>query len=179
MNINAILFPTDFSESSSAALEYASSLASQTGAMLHIVHVADDTPAYLVGYGGYQYEADSPNQLKKKIEARLNEIEPSETGISVRRHYLTGSAVDELIDFAEKEEIDLIVMGTNGRTGWSRALLGSIAEGVLRRSNCPVLTIKESKAIDQDSKGKPTTNSSASDFERNLQGPRRMKLSLC
>jgi len=143
MKLNAILLPTDFSKSSAAALDYASTLAAETGATLHLVHVADDSPAYLAGYGGYEYPADFPTKLKQEIESRLEEVEPSRAGVDMQRHYLTGTAVSEIVDFADREQIDLIVMGTHGRTGLSRILMGSIAEGVLRQADCPVLTIKQ------------------------------------
>ncbi len=150
MKLNSIMFPTDFSESSDAALGYASVLAAETGATLHIVHVADDSAAYMAGYGGLAYVPEFPAELEKEMRGRLDEVKPSKPGVDVKRHYVTGNEVNEIVAFADREQVELIVMGTHGRTGVSRVLLGSVAEGVLRRAACPVLTVKSPMELDDE-----------------------------
>ncbi len=142
MRIKSILCPTDFSHSSNAALGYASALAAETGATLFIVHAAEDTQSYLGGYGSFAYAEDVPDSLEQVMRKQLENIKPTREGVRVQRHYLTGAAVSQIVEFAEREKVDLIVMGTHGRTGLSRMLMGSIAEGVLRKASCPVLTVK-------------------------------------
>ncbi len=157
MKLNSIMFPTDFSESSDAALSYASVLAAETGATLHIVHVADDSPAYLAGYGGLAYVPEFPAQLENEMRGRLDEVKPTRPGIDVQRHYVTGNEVNEIVAFADREKVELIVMGTHGRTGVSRVLLGSVAEGVLRRAACPVLTVKSPMELDEEDEATETS----------------------
>ena len=171
MNVQSILFPADFSKSSAAALQYASSLAKETGAKLHIVHVGDESTAYLAGYGGFAQVPDLPKQNR----AALAETKPTVPDVDYETHYLSGIADREIVDFADRENVDLIVMGTHGRTGMSRLLMGSVAEGVLRRANCPVLTVKQPFGDSGEaSEGAPA------DAESGRQSPRgpQTKLSL-
>ena len=142
MKLNSIMCPTDFSKSSDAALGYASALAAETGATLHIVHVAEKTPAYLAGYGGFTYVPDVPDSIEREMRNKLDKTNATRSDVVVKRHFLTGSAVPEIVEFANREKTDLIILGTHGRTGISRVLMGSIAEGVLRKAPCPVLTVK-------------------------------------
>ncbi len=150
MKLTSIMFPTDFSESSDSALGYASVLAAETGATLHIVHVADDSPAYFAGYGGFANVPDLPSVIEKEMRAKLEQVKPSQTGVKVQRHYLTGAPDSEIAAFADREKVDLIIMGTHGRTGVSRVLMGSVAEGVLRKAACPVLTVKSPIELEEN-----------------------------
>lgn len=143
MNINKILFPTDFSDSSKAALGYASTLAAETGATLYIAHVFDNTPTYLAGYGGVGAVPDFSQEIAKENRALLEQVKPTKKGVEYVHEFVEGTPVHQLVALADREKIDLIVMGTHGRTGLSRLLMGSIAEGVLREANCPVLTVKQ------------------------------------
>jgi len=142
MNAKKILFPTDFSESSDAALGYASSLAAETGAILYIVHVGNETTAYLAGYGGFGSVPDLADSVARENRKLLNQVKPTASKVNYQHHYLSGSPDHEILAFAEREHVDLIVLGSHGRTGLSRLLLGSVAEAVVRRANCPVITVK-------------------------------------
>jgi nucleotide-binding universal stress UspA family protein len=73
-------------------------------------------------------------------------VVPTVRRVQYQHHYLKGSPVAEITGFAEREQIDLIVMASHGRTGLWRLLMGSVAEGVLRRAHCPVLIIKQPSA---------------------------------
>jgi nucleotide-binding universal stress UspA family protein len=143
MNVKKILFPTDFSDSSDAALSYASSLAAETGALLYIVHVGNDSSTYLAGYGGFSSVPDSADQVARENKALLNQVKPTVPNVNYQHRYLSGPPEHEILDFAKREHVDLIVIGSHGRTGLSRLLLGSVAEAVVRRAKCPVLTVKQ------------------------------------
>ncbi len=146
MNIKTILLPVDFSHSSDAALSFASSLAAESQGLLYLVHVGEDSPAYLAGYGGFAYTPELAKKIEVENRELLDQIQPTVAGVKHERHYLTGDPAHEILSFAERENVDLIVIGSHGRTGLSRLLLGSIAEAVVRGANCPVLTVKQPPA---------------------------------
>ena len=144
MNIRSILFPTDFSHYNDAALEFASRLATESGAVLHIVHVDDlrDLNAAMAD-SGYPYVLPTEIEDRSDIRERLDQVVPSIADVQYRHHYVKGMPIAEIVKFAEREEVDLIVMASHGRTGLARLLMGSIAEGVLRQAPCPVLVVKQ------------------------------------
>ena len=137
-----IMFATDFSTNSLAALDYASSLASADEATLYIVHVDDVTPGLVFGDIGYGYVPEV-DEITREEHRELLKVVPGNSTVKYEHHLLRGGAAEELLRFAENEQIDLIVIGTHGRTGLSRMLMGSVAEEVVRRATCPVLTIKQ------------------------------------
>ena len=143
MNIQRILFPTDFSQYNEAALKLASSLAAESNAVLYIVHVHDvrDLNAAM-GEASYLC-ASAWDEERQEAEKRLRQIVPSVAGVAYENECLTGSPVPQIIEFAEGHNIDLIVMASHGRTGLPRLLMGSIAEGVMRKAKCPVLIVKQ------------------------------------
>jgi nucleotide-binding universal stress UspA family protein len=149
MNIKRILFATDFSECSNAALDVASRLAKVTGARLFIVHVNGIIdvigPAIPPVEPGYYYDAPWGHE-RHEIRERLNAIVPTVADVAYEHHYMTGLPVAHILNFAEREHVDLIVIGSHGRTGLSRLLMGSVAEGVLRKAKCPVLVVKQPAA---------------------------------
>jgi len=144
MNINKILFPTDFSEFNTAALNYASRLAAESGALLYIVHVNEQSALNAsMGEASYLYASQWEGDVRKTIQDQLSRVRPTATNVTFEHVCLDGAPVEELLEFAKREGVDLIVMGSHGRTGLSRLLMGSIAEGVVRRSECPVLVVKQ------------------------------------
>lgn len=138
MNAKRILCPIDFSDFSEAALQYASSLAQEANAMLYLVHVDDSQVPYDAGYAAYVAPPVNPEALMERLVAK----KPSREGVRFEHHLLFGHPADAVVEFARQHEVDLIVMGTHGRTGLSRILMGSIAEAIVRRAECPVLTVK-------------------------------------
>jgi universal stress protein A len=144
MNIKRILFPTDFSPDNDAALEYASALAAESGAMLYIVHVDDSTNvSAALGEPGYMYPSAWGPNGRREVRERLTMVIPSVASARYEHRYLTGSPVRELLKFARREHVDLIVMASHGRTGLARLLMESIAEGVMRGAQCPVVVVKQ------------------------------------
>jgi nucleotide-binding universal stress UspA family protein len=143
MKLNSILFPTDFSHYNDAALEYASTLAAEANAKLYIVHVHDSRDLNsALGEAGFVYEA-SWREEDKMTRDRFEKVVPTSTSVKFERHYLTGPPVVEILDFAAENKIDLIVMASHGRSGISRLIMGSVAEGVMRKATCPVLIVKQ------------------------------------
>jgi nucleotide-binding universal stress UspA family protein len=143
MNIRSILFPTDFSYYNDAALNYASSLAANSDATLHIVHVKDSrelNPG--MGEATYLYAA-TWEQEYEEAKKQLRHVRPTSPGVQFEQHDLIGIPAEEIVSFAAKNKIDLIVMASHGRTGLSRLLMGSVAEAVMRRAHCPVLIVKQ------------------------------------
>jgi nucleotide-binding universal stress UspA family protein len=144
MNIERILVPYDFSECSAAALDYASRFA-DPNARLHIVHVDElldvRISPYLPANGRYIHES-LWDRRHEQVEQQLAKIIPRHTAARYEHHCTTGYPGDELLAFAERTGVDLIVMGSHGRTGLARLVTGSVAEQVMRRSKCPVLIVK-------------------------------------
>jgi universal stress protein A len=143
MNTRKILCPTDFSQFTDAALSYASSLAAESGATLYIAHVAElhDPSAALGETIGYVPPWGMTDQ--SEVRRQLEKVKPTLAYVAFERRYLEGDPAREIVAFAEREQIDLIVMGSHGRTGLPRLLMGSVAEGVVRRATCPVLIVKQ------------------------------------
>jgi len=144
MNARRILLPTDFSQFNDAALGYASSLAAESDATLYIVHVDEyrDASAAL-GEAAINYSAPWGVADRSEIRKQLDQVKPTIPRVDYEHRYLEGGPIHEIVAFAEREHIDLIVMGSHGRTGLARLLMGSVAEGVARRAPCPVLIVKQ------------------------------------
>lgn len=140
MSAAPILCPVDFSPSGDAALDYAVTLAKQMGAVLHVVHV-DDQPL-LYGSGKLAYFPDTEN--RKRLEEELLKRAPE---VECVRHLLAGEPAEQIDAYAEHHDIGMIVLGTHGRTGLSRIIMGSVAEKVVRGAKCPVLVVKEPGAL--------------------------------
>lgn len=139
MNIRKILFPTDFSHSGDAALHFATSLARDSGASLLIVHV-EEPP---VAYGGGEMYYGIPEPATEDLKRMLEQVKPTDPNVPYEHRLITGDPSTAVAKLAESEGVDLIIMGTHGRTGISRLLMGSVAEAVVRRAPCPVLTYKQ------------------------------------
>jgi nucleotide-binding universal stress UspA family protein len=138
--IHTILHPTDFSPGSAAAFDYACDLARDYDAKLIVV--------FAVGLGvpiapsGMVMPQDII-ELRTQAENQLNELKPQGSAIRLDRVIRDGPAPAVILDAADEFAVDLIVMGTHGRTGFRRLVLGSVAEEVVRRAPCPVLLVKE------------------------------------
>ena len=138
MKLNKILVPTDFSHTGDAAMDLATVLARDTGASIEIVHIEEPPMAY--GGGEMYYGIPEPNS--DELRNMLHKVVPLDPTVPHSHHLLVGNPVDGLVRFAEEEKVDMIVMGTHGRTGLLRLLMGSVAEAVVRQAKCPVLTYK-------------------------------------
>jgi nucleotide-binding universal stress UspA family protein len=136
--IRTILHPTDFSECSAYAFQMACSLAHDYGARLVLVHVRPP----LVIYGDLPPVPPEPPEVLQQVHDRLSQMWPPDPGVSVERHLVKGDPAAEILRLARLSPCDLIVMGTHGLIGLDRLLMGSVAEQVMRKAPCPVLTVK-------------------------------------
>ena len=135
--LKRILVPTDFSETSDAALNYGFGLVQTFSAQLYLLHVPGKT--------GENFEADFPmGQFEKMARERLELVASPEETKQLRPEYAMriGVPADEIVRFASDRDIDLIVMGTHGRSGVTHMLMGSVAEKVVREAPCPVLMVR-------------------------------------
>ncbi|MBP89472.1 MAG: universal stress protein UspA [Planctomycetaceae bacterium] len=139
MQAEKILVPTDFSHTGDAALEMATALARNAGAMLLIVH-AEEPPA---AYGGGELYYGMPEPATDDLRKMLHKVEPTDPTVRYEHRLITGDPAHAIVRLAKDEGVDMIVMGTHGRTGLSRMLMGSVAEAIVRRAECPVLTYKQ------------------------------------
>jgi universal stress protein A len=146
-SLNRILVPIDFSAHSEKAIRYATTLANKFGARLSLLHVIEDPFVT----GAWQAEVFVPNipellnDLIKAAQAHMAEHKKHLTahGFLVETVVITGRPASAIVEQASAGRFDLIVMGTHGRTRLSHALLGSVAERVVQKSACPVLTVRE------------------------------------
>jgi nucleotide-binding universal stress UspA family protein len=138
---HVILHPTDFSDSSGYAYRIAVDLARQHQARLLILHVADTLGPEHVTYGQAVSQLE-PESYRKRIEDDLRRQAPAPTGVPTHHLLVAGEPVSEIQRVCQEHSCDLIVMGTHGRTGLNRLLVGSVAERVIRQAPCPVLIAK-------------------------------------
>jgi len=145
MDIKHILCPVDFSDFNQTANEYASVLAKSSGAKITYFHVTLPD----VTYGAYGYvDIDAERARDQK---RLEEIRPTIENIESTYAVGFGTPATAIVEYAEENDVDLIVIGTHGRTGLSRVVMGSVAEAVVRKATCPVLAIKSDSSVAQTS----------------------------
>ena len=145
-----ILVPTDFSEPSEAALDYARVLAGKFGASLHLLHVFD-APLAAGAVSPEGFIAESPEvharlfeDARTRLQRRITATDRNQYG--AKTEIVTGSSPESIVNYARERGIDLIVMGTHGRTGIAHVLLGSVAERLVRTAPCPVLTVRHHQA---------------------------------
>lgn len=141
--INKILVPTDFSDLSLAALEYATSFAKIYDAKIYMIHVVENPTAlafHSVDISSETVLRDAEEEAENQLRDFISNKLPTVKGIMpiVRR----GNASREIVHHAMEENFDVIIMATHGRTGFAHMLMGSIAESVVRYSSVPVLTVK-------------------------------------
>ena len=146
-----ILVPTDFSDTSDSALDYARKIAERFGSSLHLLHVVEGP--FAAGPAGAElYIPEAPavqaaqfEEARIRLQVRLHTgegREPRETS-----EIVTGACARAILDVARDRGFDLIVMGTHGRSGVAHLLLGSVAEKVVRDAACPVLTVHEAPPV--------------------------------
>lgn len=145
IELKKILVPTDFSDYAAIPLKFGCGLAEVFKAELHLLHVLQDLVALVPEPGlAYVPPGDLIRELQESADAALAKL-PDPTwaaGKSVVRATRQGPPFLEIVRYAKENDIDLIVLGTHGRTGLAHALMGSVAEKVVRKAPCPVLTIR-------------------------------------
>ncbi len=138
-----ILVPTDLSEGAEEALDYAIELAAKLGAQIHVLNVVG-IPALGIPELGLAMAAATIDTVVVENQRALDELAARKSGTVTFGQVMlrTGDAKNTILQAAQEVGADLIVMGTHGRRGVKRALLGSIAEVVVRTASCPVLTVR-------------------------------------
>ncbi|KAB1194574.1 universal stress protein [Haloferax sp. MBLA0076] len=138
-----ILFPTDGSECADAALDHALDHAEMYDATIHALYVAD------VREVGHAAPAVSLGKVRDALHDSGRDVlervarTARAAGIDVETTVTEGTPESEILEFADRDDIDLVVMGTHGRSGLDRYLIGSVAERVVRSSPVPVLTVRQ------------------------------------
>ena len=145
MEIKNILLPTDFSKHAKVALPFAIDLAKKYGAKLHLIHVFDENafdPAFfsVSETTAVNYFTRIENGFEAEVEKFFGDLDCH--GINIIPILANGNAFVKIIEYAKENAIDLIVMGTHGRSGLSSILMGSVTEKVVHKAHCPVLTVR-------------------------------------
>jgi nucleotide-binding universal stress UspA family protein len=143
--VRNILFPTDFSDYSKKALPYALSFARRYGATLHVLHVFEQRihPSFYIADKSTPFDLDSG--LRERALDALDEfVYPDlRKKIDFKCEVTSGKPFVEIINYANQHEVDLIVIATHGLTGLEYMIIGSTTERVVRKSPCPVLSVKD------------------------------------
>ena len=148
MAAQRFLVPLDFSEYANQALDYAINLASKLGARLTLLHVIQPLPLGGVDMGvtvPYTYIQDLEAEIMESMNDYLERV--TAAGLEGEIAVVHGVPFHEIIEMAKTQQMDLIVMGTHGRTGFQHVLLGSVAEKVVRLAPCPVLVARQPTVV--------------------------------
>jgi universal stress protein A len=145
--ITRILVPTDFGPASDAALDYSITVARQFGASLQLLHVVDDPVVGGAAWGSEVYIGSVPALRETLVDEATTTLSAlraraERDGIAAESEVRLGRPAAMIREVAEQQGVDLIVMGTHGRTGVAHLLIGSVAERVLRSAPCPVTTVR-------------------------------------
>lgn len=141
MRFRRILHPTDYTDVSQPALHYAADLARDSDADLVLLHVVDTLGMENLPYGEIG-SPDQPAAYRKKLFDELHRAAPGDPKVHVEYVLSEEDPVTAILRTAADFDCDLIVLGTHGVGGWTRWLVGGIAEEVVRRAACPVLVVK-------------------------------------
>ena len=146
--IKKVLCPIDCSEGSRAALDYASFVAQHFGAELHVVHVwhvaqhvRPDLSVWMEAHGQQPISTVIEAEARAQTERFIATLKP-EIARTLKVHVVEGEPSSTITDMAARDSMDLIVMGTHGRSGLAHLAIGSVTEKVVRHAHCPVLTVR-------------------------------------
>ena len=146
VEVKKILFPVDFYESALKVLPVVKLMAEKLGAKIELVHVVRGSSDF-VGYEmGTAWYSNFEDELIKGGEKAMDKfVEEKLAGLDVDTAIAVGDAAEEIIKHADKTGADMIIIGTHGRKGLEKILFGSVALGVAKGANCPVLTVNPHK----------------------------------
>jgi nucleotide-binding universal stress UspA family protein len=145
IDLHRILVPTDFSKHSENALNYAAAFAEKFAAELHLLHVVQDLALFIPeAVTAAPPIAPPVEQLTEAVREALDRViaQNQLRRFAVKAEVREGNPFYEIIRYAKEKDIDLIIMGTHGHTGLIHVLLGSVAEKIVRKAPCPVLTVR-------------------------------------
>ena len=157
LTIEHILFPTDFSDLSRQALQFAINFCESYKADLHLLHVVDEGYQYWMAVGPEGVPVGpAPEELMAAAKSQMQEFQRqhvSDVTFPVQTEVVFGQPYVEICEYASRHSIDLIVIATHGRGALTSVLLGSTTNRVVHRAPCPVLTVREKKPRDQHDEG--------------------------
>ncbi|MFQ5956603.1 MAG: universal stress protein [Candidatus Brocadiales bacterium] len=142
VNIKSVLCPVDYSVCSQEAFKYAAHIARTESAKLYLVHVID------VRSFGHEspldFDVPKPGEetIKSIREELVKKAADEVQGVNIESVVVVGVPVKDILNVAKDKDVDIIVMGTHGRTGLPHMVIGSVAENVVRKAPCPVLTVR-------------------------------------
>ena len=143
--IRKILYATDYSKASDRALEEAINLAKQNETELLVVHVLEPIP-YAAGeeFGGAELYLRLEDATKRESQTTMDKLirRLQRSKVKAKSLLLRGSAHDQIVKAAKSKKVDMIVIGTHGRTGLSKLFMGSVAAKVVSTATCPVVTVR-------------------------------------
>ena len=144
MEIHRILAPTDFSDLSKQGLKSALELAQSFGAKLVLIHVVEPPPYPVEGLIPSPLGATLLDDLERQASQELARmlVDTQWSAVDVERRVVVGIPYRKIVEVAEEEKADLLVVTTHGRTGLVHLVMGSVAEKIVRTAPCPVLTIR-------------------------------------
>jgi nucleotide-binding universal stress UspA family protein len=144
IELKRILVPTDFSKHSLNAMKYAAAFADKFKAELYLLHVVQDLTLFLPdAISGTPPYVPPPEQMMSAVRDSLDRLAKEQLDkLTVHRFVREGSPFFEIISCAKENNVDLIIMGTHGRGMLAHMLMGSVAEKVVRKAPCPVLTVR-------------------------------------
>ena len=147
---NHILVPTDFSGASDAALEFARELAARFGSTLHLLHVVE--APFVTGPLGVEVFSEETPEVGARLfeDARMRlrrRVGAADDRVRIKTEIVAGTSAPAILGYARVRGMDLIVMGTHGRSGLAHLLMGSVAECVVRDAPCPVLTVRRGHEV--------------------------------
>lgn len=142
ISLSKLLVPTDFSDAALEATRYGLEFARRFQAQLHLLHVIEDPLVYVAMFESYRLpsKAEFEAYAQQRLDAWI--LPEDAAGCDIVRCWAHGSPFVEIVRYARVQEIDLIVLGTHGRSIAAHLLIGSVAERVVRKASCPVLTVR-------------------------------------
>lgn len=154
--IERILVPVDFSRGAKAAMEHAIPVAERVGARIDVLHVWQPPP-YVVpemvvtvpGGSSLPFDDFMKSRTSKDLQAFLEPFQQA-TPVAIAGHVESGTPRDVILEYAQSNGVDLVVMGTHGHRGLMHLLMGSVAEGIVRAAPCPVMTIRYPKGEEEE-----------------------------
>jgi nucleotide-binding universal stress UspA family protein len=158
--IRTILVPVDFSDCSVAGLKYAVRFAKEVGGRIIALHVTDLGPVMMTTGCGEFYLPTYMQAARRRCDDEMRNFlkRVNFDGVRVDRLSVAGYCPAAIYEAAAREDVDLIIISTHGRTGLGRALLGSVAEGTVRHATCPVLVVPSSMGVRESA---PSKNASS------------------
>ncbi|MFQ5956604.1 MAG: universal stress protein [Candidatus Brocadiales bacterium] len=144
VSIKKILCPVDYSVSSSEAMKYAAHIAGGEEAKLYLMHVIDIRSFGHESPLDFKVPKPAPDTIERIRKELQEDLVHERDGkkVDVEAIVVVGKPVEEILKTAEEKEVDMIVMGTHGRTGIPHVIIGSVAENVVWKAPCPVLTVR-------------------------------------